>query len=652
MFKLIKEKVQQQFNSFPQEQLLKIQLMHNELFDAYLKALPEEIRQEHNCSCCKSFLNNYGGIVYIKDNEVHTLWDFEVDYPYNNVPKILAEIVKANQIQNRFVSKTRQLGVDTNISLKTGIRWSHFHMRYNGTIVSELSSALGFASSQKQVFERALKEITLDAVDTVLELVAQNSLYRGESFLHTLQAFRKHKIAFESSKKEIYPWLEHNPSITGIRNSVIGTLLVDLSEGKDLEYSVRSYEQKVAPQNYRRPVALVTSAMLKKAEEDIEKLGLLPSLYRRHATLDDIPVKEVYFVDRSVKDESNVLMDIRKDVIVNPKQFSRIETVPFDKFVSDILPLTHSVEVLLENKHISKFINLTTASEEGSPGLFSWDNDIAWVYKDGNADSIKERVKQAGGDVEGDLRISLSWFNYDDLDLHVIEPTGERIYFSHKNSRLGGKLDVDMNAGSGTTRNAVENITYPSFRAMQKGIYIVEVNNYCKRESIDVGFEVEIEANGEVQIFSTANSIGDRHTIKVADIHFSSPNNITIVSKLPVTNKPPITKEVYGLSTQIFHKVNAIIPSPNFWGRNEIGNRHTFFLLEGAKTDTPIRGFFNEYLKSELQTHKKVFELLGAKATIQPNENQLAGIGFSSTQRDELICRLSGNTNRIIKIQF
>ena len=44
---------------------------------------------------------------------------------------------------------------------------------------------------------------------------------------------------------------------------------------------------------------------------------------------------------------------------------------------------------------------------------------------------IKEKVKNAGGNVNGVLRCSLSWFNYDDLDIHVKEPGGNHIYYGY-----------------------------------------------------------------------------------------------------------------------------------------------------------------------------------------------------------------------------
>ena len=67
------------------------------------------------------------------------------------------------------------------------------------------------------------------------------------------------------------------------------------------------------------------------------------------------------------------------------------------------------------------------------------------------AASALATARQAGGRVEGAaLRVSLSWFNYDDLDLHVHEPPGrgvnslsQHIYF-----RMPTSVDIRNNAST------------------------------------------------------------------------------------------------------------------------------------------------------------------------------------------------------------
>lgn len=113
--------------------------------------------------------------------------------------------------------------------------------------------------------------------------------------------------------------------------------------------------------------------------------------------------------------------------------------------------------------------------------MFKWNNNFAWVYNGSVADSFKEKVKAAGGNVDGFMRCSLHWFNYDDL--HVTEPGGREIYYGSKTGYTGGTLDVDMNAGSGKTRDAVENIIWTDPSRLRPGDYVVRVHNFYKRES-------------------------------------------------------------------------------------------------------------------------------------------------------------------------
>ena len=90
------------------------------------------------------------------------------------------------------------------------------------------------------------------------------------------------------------------------------------------------------------------------------------------------------------------------------------------------------------------------------------------------------RLKKAGAK-KGHLTVSLIWENLNDLDLHCIGPDNEEIYFGNKVGKLG-ELDVDMNAGSKTSREPVENLYYLK---PKKGKYEVYVNYFSNRGDPD-----------------------------------------------------------------------------------------------------------------------------------------------------------------------
>ncbi|MEC8558065.1 MAG: hypothetical protein VXZ82_23915 [Planctomycetota bacterium] len=85
---------------------------------------------------------------------------------------------------------------------------------------------------------------------------------------------------------------------------------------------------------------------------------------------------------------------------------------------------------------------------------------------------IQKRVSEAGGS-KGEVQFALAWRNINDLDLHVICPSGERISHLRKSSRCGGLLDVDMNV-RGESNQPVENIRW--LENAPAGRYSVLVN--------------------------------------------------------------------------------------------------------------------------------------------------------------------------------
>ncbi len=74
--------------------------------------------------------------------------------------------------------------------------------------------------------------------------------------------------------------------------------------------------------------------------------------------------------------------------------------------------------------------------------------------------------------------------------------------------------------------------------------------------------------------------------------------------------------------------------------------------MNGCKNNEHIRGFFNEYLRNDLTPHRKVFEVLGSKFIVPESDNQLSGLGFSSSRRNSVYVRVTGSFTRVLKVNF
>jgi len=122
---------------------------------------------------------------------------------------------------------------------------------------------------------------------------------------------------------------------------------------------------------------------------------------------------------------------------------------------------------------------------------------------------MAKRLQEAGAK-EGEIEIGLIWRNTNDIDLHVLDPLGEEIYFGNRRSRSGGELDVDRNASCGnTTTNPVEHIVWE--RNAPHGRYKVGVHHFKSCGAIDpTPFDVEISYGGQQQALSGSVARGER----------------------------------------------------------------------------------------------------------------------------------------------
>jgi len=232
-----------------------------------------------------------------------------------------------------------------------------------------------------------------------------------------------------------------------IRNHSIGVLLQDLTSGVDVLDAVGRYEHIVAPQNYKRPKPIFTQKMVRNAQETVERLGLVDSLPRRHAHLDDITINNVLWANRDAAREMDglgVFAELAEEATLNPRSFEHLPGIDAEGFVGDKLPTASDVRVFLENRHESNLVSLIAPQHPGAPSLFKWDNNFGWAYNGNVTDSMKARVKALGGDVTGVLRFSIQWNENGDNGFRAeIEFNGTIHEFDYpKELRQGEKVQV------------------------------------------------------------------------------------------------------------------------------------------------------------------------------------------------------------------
>lgn len=689
MFKDFVKAIQKNLQQMSKDssRLFTVNVDTEELYNLYLDSFPagtNEIyreRREYDCSCCRHFIRDVGNVVSIKNGELHTIWGINPvsDDKYNVVAAALDAYVKQKAVSGVFLKKEKRIGTPENREmLPTGKinKYEHFFVDlpeicifkecYGHTLEGDLSQF----RDVRNVFKRSLDEISKESVDTVLELIAQNSLYKGAEWKKQFTEFKNYQKEYgklTDEQKELWIWeksIAAGAVIGKIRNHSIGTLLVNISEGMDLDLAVRKYEQIVAPVNYKRPKAIFTKKMLENAKKTITELGYMDSLQRRFATLDDITVNNILFSNKDAAKRITGAMDLfdemEQDVAIDPKRFSKVEEISAEDFIKNVLPVAKELEVYLENKHIQNMVSLIAPEVADAKTMFKWNNGMSWAYTGNITDSdIKENVKAAGGSVTGIVRFSIQWNDGNgkdnsDLDAHCLEPQGgDHIYFSHKISRYtGGELDIDITDPIYQCKSnggvAVENITYPSKERMKPGTYKFYVNQYSFRNS--QGFKAEVEVNGEIHSYEYNSPV--RGNVDVAEVILDQSGNFKVVDKLP-GNCATISKDVWGIKTLQFTPVSVVCYSPNYWDEQKgIGHQHLFFMLKDCINPEEPNGYYNEFLKPELEQHRRVFEALGAKAHVKDVDDQLSGVGFSLTKRNDLIIKVKGATERVVKVKF
>lgn len=669
-FKTLTDKLQRNFDEIIKDVdcLFEVNVDKDELWNIYLDSYPagsNEIfreRREYDCSACKSFIRNIGKAVMIKDNMIKTIWGFESgDSVYQTVLDCMDLYIKSKAVNNIYYSNNKTVGIHVNRELSDGkiLEWHHLNVTLPSKLIADTSEGIykNKYRDNRVTLQTSLDLISEESISIVLELIASNSLYRGNEWDSVLKQFLSMKqVYLQLPNNEINNWLwvtsfEVGAVISKIKNHSIGTLLQNITSEMDLELAIKKYEAIIAPENYKRPKPIFTKAMLEKAQQTVTDLGYHKSLSRRFATVDDVTIQDLLYVDRSVVEQNGVFDELANTISDNPVKYDKVDELGIEKFLEDIIPNVNEIEVMMENRHVTNLVSLIAPVNEDGKTMFKWENNFSWAYNGNMTDSaIKENVKEAGGNVTGDMRFSIQWNDIEtdnnDLDAHCVEPNGNVIYYPNARSmsRNFGMLDVDIITPRSNVP-AVENIVYSDRTKMQDGVYKLFVHNYSNRSGTS-GFRAEIEFDGAIYSFDYTSALREGERVYVAEITVS--NGEFSIKKL--IDSELQTREVWGINVNKFVPVSLMCLSPNYWN-GQIGNKHYMFILKDCINPDKPNGFFNEYLTNGLYEHRKVFEALGSKMRVIDDNNQLSGLGFSSTKNNSVVVRVRGNIDRVFKLK-
>jgi hypothetical protein len=594
------------------------------LYELYLANLPGDV-QVHTCNACRRFIEQYGGLVTIdQQGQIKSaLWYGTSDF-YGPAVEAMRKAVERSKVTGVFYPSKSELG-----TAKTG-DWLHFAVATRA--VPDANQKMAQKLEEFKMMQRNLTKYKLEEVEQAFQILNSETLYRSRSVIGPIEWFMNlHENLKTSPNRANLLWKAVATAPSGWTHQqtlVTGTLLDDLADGKPFNQIKASFEAKMRPDQYQRAQAAPNVGVIQQAEKLFAEMGLAPALNRRYARLSELPVK--------LWTPSTVATGSLFGHLL-PKA-ETIETPPvvmtWEKFQKKVLPYAESISASADE---SRFMALVTADDPKAPNLFQWDNPFSWYYAGGADAEMKRRLTREGGQFENvQVRVSLMWDNWNDLDLHVISPTGHHIYYGDRTDRRsGGYLDVDMNAGGPVSNEPVENVRW---RNAPDGLYKVYVNLYTTHRNgpINTPFTVEIAINGTVQTFTGETYCGNSdnrfgNMVKVAT--FTYPQGDRVI--------PTNTYLSGRWNIRDFAPVTAIVPSPNTWNGSD-RNLHHFLLLEGCKDLTHVgRGFFTEMLKSEYRPIRSVLEAHMAQAQIT-GEADACGIGINPDGTGNLTLKVKG----------
>ena len=208
-------------------QLYVVNISGKDLWDLYLNSFKElkvfrdPESNEHNCTCCRHWFYRYAPIVAIKDNEIISLFDIEVDEEYAPSFEAVRNAIHNSTITNLFTEDSTFctkdgefyiFGTPKNIKIyseeeanKFGVvkpniayTFEHYFLRCPKKYINR---QINGKKDDFTVTKRALEEFPIDLYDLVIEFIDQNSIINSTQYVEMLRSMKKLKQEYNQQKK-------------------------------------------------------------------------------------------------------------------------------------------------------------------------------------------------------------------------------------------------------------------------------------------------------------------------------------------------------------------------------------------------------------------------------------------------------------------
>lgn len=272
-------------------------------FERFLSWFPEPNRQHYRCHACRTFFDQAAQLVLCdRDGRITPLcWNASTRRDgFFDIIHDLEVFVSHCQILRPYhnAGYRKFLGVAQTPPDRNGYIWEHLYgviPAFHSSFPSKSSQA-DFAllvetiNRPGQSFDQKLR-VAQQAIG-LLESGAFPRAYLVLPMARWWHSLLQHWMILPHRQRINALWHATVTAPAGychIKNTVLGTLLDDLSVGMDAWSARHRYSNKINPQQYQRPTAEPTGGQIDVAEKRIEELGIARSLERRFARFDEVP---------------------------------------------------------------------------------------------------------------------------------------------------------------------------------------------------------------------------------------------------------------------------------------------------------------------------------------------------------------------------